>query len=71
MITKHQWQEVCDETEGAHTQCTSRMKVEGGWLYRFESLVPVSNDSCQSNVAMEFVPDSPPKVQARKKYGLK
>ena len=67
MTEKHEWQVVCDETEGVHTRCTSRMKVEGGWLYLFESLVPVSEDSCQSSVALQFVPIPSPRLKARRK----
>jgi hypothetical protein len=54
------WQVVCDESDG---RCTSRLAVPGGWLYRFESLVPVSEASCQSNVALAFVPK--PKLSAK------
>jgi len=57
------WEVVCDESKGVHTRCTSRLKIPGGWLYLFESLVPVSEESCQSNVAMVFVPKLRAKVK--------
>jgi len=62
------WQVVCDESDGGvHARCTSRLVVPGGWLYLFESLVPVSADNCQSNVALAFVPKPKLSAQVRRK----
>jgi len=58
MTEKYEWQVVCDETEGDHTRCTSRLKIDEGWLYLFELLTPVSEETCQSSVALQFVPES-------------
>ena len=58
MAKKHEWQVVCDETEGVHTRRTSRLKIDEGWLYLFELLTPVSEDTCQSSIALQFVPES-------------
>ena len=67
MSNKQQWQVVCDESEGVHTQCLYRLKVSGGWLYRFESLVPISENECQNSVALVFVPKPKLCVKARGK----
>jgi len=66
MTKEKKWQVICDETECVHTRRTSRMAVEGGWLYLFELLVPISEDSCQSSIAMQFVPRLRLRMKAKK-----
>lgn len=64
MLEKQKWQIVCDETKGFHSRRTSKMKVEGGWLYLFEKVEPNSEVSCQSNAVMQFVPK--PKLKKKR-----
>ena len=70
MTQKQEWQIICDETDGVHTQCTARLNVPGGWIYRFESLEPVSENDCQNSVALVFVPRPKHRVKARRKASV-
>ena len=59
------WQEICDERDGVHGRLTSKMEVEGGWLYLVEVLETTSKDANGYAIAMQFVPE--PKITVRTK----
>ena len=67
MDERKEWQVVCDEGENVHIERTSKLKVEGGWLYRFERLIPVCGDFNNYGVAMQFVPKPPTKAKVKVK----
>lgn len=52
------WEKVAHEREDGGSRTTSRLKVEGGWLYRVEANVIVSERSRQFVAALQFVPDA-------------
>ncbi len=64
----HEWQIVCEESKEYEQRRTLRMRVPGGFLYRYELNTPVSEESCQLALAMMFVPQpSGIRVKAKKK----
>ena len=50
------WETVLDETDKRHVNCISRIEVPGGWIYRFERLIPACDEFNSYGVALQFVP---------------
>lgn len=67
MCEEHYWELVCEEEEGFHFKRTERLDVPGGWLYRFEAVVTITEEANQHSVAMQFVPTPKLKVKVKKK----
>ena len=67
MLEEHEWEIICDETEGVHTRCTSKMKVEGGWLYLFEKIV---RNLVPENTKCSLEYDIFPKLSNKNAYGF-
>lgn len=57
------WEEICDDRDGIHGRLTSKMEVEGGWLYLVESMATTSEDANGYAITTQFVPK--PKITVR------
>ncbi len=69
MSNEHEWQELYEKSEDDNTRQMSRMRVDGGWLYIFESII--EHGTIRSSVAMEFVPDAKKTGQPKAKRRIK
>ena len=69
MCEKKDWEFVCyeSETEDGFTRSTSRMEVEGGFLYREEINRDERFTYPFAAVALQFVPKPPTKAKVKRK----
>lgn len=66
MCSENDWERICEDSAEFENRCTSRMRIEGGSLYRYELNTPISANSRAVCISMVFVPDPAPPIRGCK-----
>lgn len=67
MKNERKWKLIAEEKDQYETRRTARLRVPGGYLYRYEIDTPHGEDARQTTVAMAYVPQPPGRERLAKR----